>query len=279
MKLGEFELHLVSDGRFKLDGGAMFGIIPKVLWQKSNPADDNNRINLGLHCLVIKTASDLIVVDTGIGDNYTEKFARIFAVDKSTDLLTGLQEIGWRPEDVTKVILTHLHFDHCGGNCLVSKDGTVLPTFPNATYYFNRLEYDYARNPDVRSKASYLAHNWEAVAASGRLVLTANHTEIVPGILTLVTGGHTENHQIVKVTSRGETACFLADLVPTDSHLKIPYVMGYDLFPKTTMVMKERILQTALAEQWLLLFEHTPSACAGYLIEDEGRLRLNKIAI
>jgi len=277
MQFGEFELYSLTDGRFRLDGGAMFGVVPKVLWQKSNPPDDLNRIQLGLNCLLIKSASDIMLVDTGIGDVYDEKFRDMFAIEKPSSLIFELQKLGVQPENVTKVILTHLHFDHAGGNCVRTPDGGEKPAFPNAVYYVQQGEYAYAQNPDPRSRGSYLAHNWQAVAASGQMTLLHGDGEIVPGVEVQITGGHTQYHQIVKITSDGRTACFLADLVPTDSHLKTPYVMGYDLFPKTTMEAKQRVLKQALTENWLLFFEHAPVVKAGYLREQDGKLQIEQI--
>ena len=277
MQFGDFELFLVSDGTFRLDGGAMFGVVPKALWSKLTPPDEKNRCQLGLNCLVIKTADELIVVDTGVGGNFDDKFVNIFAIEKSTSLIAGLKKIGFVPADVTKVVQTHLHFDHCGGNCVRLEGDKLGPAFANAIYYFNKAEFEYANAPDPRSKASYLKHNWEAVVASGQLELLSVNTSIIPGVEVFVTGGHTENHQIVKVNSGGKTACFLADLVPTEAHLKIPYVMAYDLFPKRSMEVKERILAQAMKEEWLLVFEHSPNIQGGYLYEDEGWPKIDEV--
>lgn len=279
MQFSEFEIHVLSDGTFKLDGGAMFGVVPKVLWQRTNPANDMNRILMGLNCLLIKTNEDIIVVDTGVGNLFNDKFASMFEIEKSSDLLSGLKFLNLKADDITKVILTHLHFDHCGGNCRRDESGELQPTFPNATYYFQQGEFEYAKNPDPRSRGSYLPHNWEAIEASGQLQLISGDQEIVPGIDVFITGGHTRNHQIVKINSGGKTACFLADLVPTDSHLKTSYVMGYDLYPKTTMEMKEKVLKQALQENWLLFFEHAPNVKAGYLVEKEGKPQIEKVEI
>ncbi|MFQ6116423.1 MAG: MBL fold metallo-hydrolase [bacterium] len=279
MKFGSFEIFVLSDGVFKLDGGAMFGIVPKALWEKTDPADGSNRILLGLNCLLIKSDSEIILVDTGIGSIYDEKFANIFGVDKSRDLVTDLEEIGLNVHEITKVILTHLHFDHCGGNCFNNEKGELLPRFPRATYVVQQGELEYAKNPDPRSKGSYLAQNWEPVEGAGQLEPISGNQEIVPGVEVYVTGGHTKDHQIIKVTSQGNTACFLADLVPTNSHLKTPYVMGYDLYPKTTMEVKEKILKQALQENWLLIFEHAPRVKAGYLYEVEGKLNIEKVEV
>lgn len=266
MEFGEFELYLVSDGTFRLDGGAMFGTIPKVLWEKTNPADDRNRILLGLNCLLIRTPTQTILVDTGIGTVYDEKFAFLYGVDRSaTALLRSLASVGVWAVDITKVILTHLHFDHSGGNCFREGNGELKPTFPNAAYYINRGELAYASQPDPRSKPSYLPHTWEPLEKRGQVILTSGDEEIAPGVAVMLTPGHTQNHQSIMVRSGGLTACFLADLVPTPSHLKTHYVMGYDLYPLTTMENKERVLKQAREENWLLIFEHSPDVKAGYL--------------
>ena len=279
MKFGDFELFVLSDGKFKLDGGAMFGVVPKVLWEKTNPPNEMNRIELGLNGLLIKTNDDIVLVDTGIGENYNEKFFEMFEIDKSTSLLKSLNSRSLKPDDITKVVLTHLHFDHCGGNCSKDENGELKPTFPNATYYFQQDEFEYAKKPDPRSRGSYLAQNWQAIEESDQVQLISGNQEIIPGVEVFTTGGHTQNHQIVKVHSDGKTACFLADLVPTDSHLKTAYVMGYDLYPKTTMEMKEKVLKQALQENWLLIFEHAPSVKGGYLTEKEGKLRIEEVEI
>ena len=269
MKIGEFELFVVSDGTFRLDGGAMFGTIPKVLWERTNPADDRNRILMGLNCLLIRTPTENILVDTGLGNAYDEKFAFLYGVDKSgVDLLKSLAAAGVGAADINRVILTHLHFDHGGGNCFQGENGEFRPTFPNALYYINQGELAYAKDPDPRSKPSYLPYTWEPLERRGQIELISGEVKVVPGITILPAPGHTPNHQIVKVESGGLTACFLADLVPTPSHLKTHYVMGFDLDASTAMKNKERILEQAQAENWLLIFEHSPDTKAGYLTED-----------
>ena len=269
MEWGEFELFLVSDGTFRLDGGAMFGTIPKVLWEKKNPADNRNRILMGLNCLLIRTPGETILVDTGLGTLYDEKFAFLYDVDQSkASLLRSLYAAGVGAADVTKVILTHLHFDHCGGNCMEGDNGQIVPAFPNAQYHINRDELSYARQPDPRSKPSYLPQYWEPLEKQGQVVLTSGNEEIEPGVNLKITPGHTLYHQCVIVSSGGPKACFLADLVPTPSHLKTHYVMGYDLFPRSTMESKDQLLRRAQKENWLLIFEHAPGVNAGYLTEE-----------
>lgn len=269
MKFGEFELFVVSDGTFRLDGGAMFGTIPKVLWERTNPADDRNRIVMGLNCLLIRTSTENILVDTGLGTGYDEKFAFLYGVDKSqTDLLGSLAAAGVQAADINKVILTHLHFDHGGGNCFRDKNGEFKSTFPNAIYYINEGELAYAKEPDPRSKPSYLPYTWEPLEKQGQVGLISGNKEVAPGVTVLSAPGHTPNHQIVTVKSDGLTACFLADLVPTPSHLKTHYVMGFDLDALTAMKNKEQVLKQAQAENWLLVFEHSPDVKAGYWTED-----------
>ena len=269
MKFGELELFVVSDGTFRLDGGAMFGTIPKVLWEHTNPADDRNRILMGLNCLLIRTSTENILVDTGLGNAYDEKFAFLYGVDKSqTELLRSLAAAGIQAADISKVILTHLHFDHAGGNCFQEGNGEFKPTFPNAVYYINQGELAYAKDPDPRSSPSYLPHTWEPLEKRGQVALTSGDEEIASGVTVLPAPGHTPNHQIVTVRSGEMTACFLADLVPTPSHLKTHYVMGFDLDALTSMKNKEPVLKQARAENWLLIFEHSSGVKAGYLTED-----------
>ncbi len=280
MKFGEFEIFSISDGLFRLDGGAMFGVVPKALWQRTNEPDTSNRILLGLNCLLIKSKNDNILVDTGVGQNFDEKFAGMFGIDhEKGELHQGLAEHGLSPEDITKVVMTHLHFDHSGGNCKLDESGQEAPAFPNAVYHIRQGEFEYANDPDPRSKGSYLKKNWQALEKSGQIELNKDDAEIIPGVSVELADGHTRDHQVVKICSENKTACFLADLVPTQSHLKTPYVMGYDLYPKTTMEVKARILQQAFKENWLLLFEHSPNIKAGYLMEKEGRFQLNKISL
>ena len=276
MKFGEFELFVVSDGTFRLDGGAMFGTIPKVLWERTNPADDRNRILMGLNCLLIRTPTENILVDTGLGNAYNEKFAFLYGVDKSqAELPRSLAAAGVQAADINKVILTHLHFDHAGWNCFQVEDSRngegdeeFKPTFPNAVYYINQGELAYAKEPDPRSKPSYLPHTWEPLERRGQVELISGDEEVAPGVAILSAPGHTPNHQIVTIKSDGLTACFLADLVPTPSHLKTHYVMGFDLDALTAMKNKERVLKQAQAEHWLLIFEHSSDIKAGYLTED-----------
>ncbi|HID94421.1 MAG TPA: MBL fold metallo-hydrolase [bacterium (Candidatus Stahlbacteria)] len=275
MKLGNFEIFLISDGNFWLDGGAMFGVVPKVLWEKTNPADQLNRIELGLNCCLIRAKNRNILIDTGVGDKLDRKFANMYRIKKSRNISDSLKAIGLSEADIDIVINTHLHFDHCGGNTKV-EDGSFAPRFKKAKYLIQRQEWEDATHPNERTKASYLQENFIPVKEGGQLELIDGNEEIIPGVKTIVTGGHTVGHQVVLIESEGETALYLGDLVPTTSHIKIPYVMGYDLYPLDTMRKKKELLRRAVVERWLLIFEHDPKVFAGYLKEREGKFILKE---
>lgn len=277
MKLGKFEIYPVLDGFFRLDGGAMFGVIPKVLWQKTNPADENNRILLALRCCLIKTASDVVLIDTGIGHKFLGKFEDIYQVKKQIHLEKSMQEIGYKPEDITVVINTHLHFDHCGGNTVLDSKGKIVPTFPNAKYYVQKAEWQLANNPDIRSKASYLKQNFEPLAQSKLLKLVDGDEKITDGIKVIKTSAHTDGHQVVLVQSEDKTLIYWGDLIPTVSHLNLPYLMSYDLYPLETMAMKEKLLTRALKEAWVSFFEHDPKIAMAYLTQQDQRIKVKSV--
>lgn len=279
MKFGDIDIFVLSDGLFRLDGGAMFGVVPRVLWERTDPADEKNRILLGLNSLLIIRGKEKILIDAGIGDKYDEKFGSMFGVQREKSLLDHLAALDIRPEDITHVIMSHMHFDHIGWNTRRNSAGEIVPTFPHAVYFAQRGEYDVANHPDDRSRASYIKWNWEALEKSGQLHLLDGKCEPLPGIESHIAPGHTLYHTIVKVKSAGKTAAFLADLVPTTSHLKTPYVMGYDLYPKLTMETKPKILQQAFDENWLLIFEHAPRIKAGYLKQVDGTWKVEPVSI
>lgn len=277
MKFGDFTLSIVSDGTFWLDGGAMFGIVPKVLWNKLNPADECNRIKLGMNCLLIQTPERKILVDTGVGKKLDDKFKDMYRLERNTGLIESLGNIGIQPEDVDFVVNTHLHFDHCGGNT-VEKDGDYVPTFPKAQYVIQEQEWHDATNTNERTRASYVQENFLPIKASGQLLLVNGDYELLPGISVIVTNGHTQGHQSVMIESDGKKAIYLGDLVPTSSHVKIPYIMGYDLFPIDVVEKKREILSQAIKERWLLIFEHDSENPFGFLIEKEGKQILRKLS-
>ncbi len=280
MKLGEFDIYPVTDGRFRLDGGAMFGVVPKVLWEKCCEADGLNRIPLSLTCLLIRARGKNILVDTGLGSKEDEKFHRMFAVERTPTLLDSLKRLGVGPEDIHLVINTHLHFDHAGGNTVREPDGTLAPTFPKARYFIQQGEFEDAARANERTKASYRRDNFTPIAHVNQWEFLQGDTELLPGVTAVVTAGHTRCHQGVRIESEGKVAFFLGDLIPTVSHLPLPYIMGYDLFPIQTLEAKRRLLDRAVEECWLLLFEHDPLVQAGHVIKDQdGKYMLREVNV
>lgn len=265
---------MVEGGRLRLDGGAMFGVVPKPLWSRRIAPDERNRIPLAMRCLLIETAEDRILVDTGLGNKESEKFRDIYGVENDgapTRLEDSLRVLGVEPEGVDLVINTHLHFDHAGGNTRRAEDGSVRASFPNARYVIRRGEWDFARVDNERIRASYLPDNFVLLAAEGRIdfVGEAEEEEIVPGVRVLRTPGHTPHHQSVLVDVGDRQVCFVADLVPTVAHLSLPWIMGYDVEPLVTLESKRRLLGRAAAEGWLLVFEHDPVVAWGRAVAPE----------
>lgn len=277
MHIGKFEILIAWDNYFKLDGGAMFGVVPKPLWNKSAPADERNRILLSLNPMVIRFDKEVFIVDTGIGDKWDEKNKDILALDRSSNLIKSLSEICINKEDVTGVILTHLHYDHTGGSVEKDENGGLTPAFPNAQYYIQRGEWDFAVNPNERTKASYLPENFLPLLEHSRVQFLKGNEEIVSGIRVEVTGGHTPYHQIVLIESGGKKACYLGDIIPTNSHIKVPYIMGYDTNPLDTLAAKKKLIKQALEENWLVVLPHAPRLHAGYLQQTENNVVLSPV--
>ena len=278
MKLGAFDIYPVTDGRFRLDGGAMFGAVPRVLWEKCCPADDRNRIQLSVTPLLIKANGKNILVDTGLGGKGTAKFDEMFAVDRIPSLYESLKRLDLTPEDIHVVINTHLHFDHAGGNTVEDESGGLAPTFPKAAYYVQRGEYDDAVRANERTIASYRPENFTPLAHIYQWEFLEGNTQLLPGISVVVTQGHTTYHQSVKIESEGQVAFYLGDLIPTVSHLPLPYIMGYDLFPLQTLESKRWVLDRAFEETWLMVFDHDPHVQMGYVRKDvEGKYRLEEV--
>jgi glyoxylase-like metal-dependent hydrolase (beta-lactamase superfamily II) len=279
-KIGGLTVHAIQAGGQKLDGGAMFGVVPKPLWEKRIPADERNRIQLGMRCLLIEHHSGLVLIDTGAGNKENAKFKDIYGIenegaDGATMLEDGLREIGVTPADIAIVINTHLHFDHAGGNTRTRSDGELEITFPNATYIVRRGEYDYALHPNERTGASYFDRNYTPLEAADKLELVTREKEIVKGIRVVPTPGHTPFHQSILIESGGERAFYLGDLVPTHAHLPLPWIMGYDVEPLVTLETKRRILKQALDEKWLLIFEHDAGVPWGRIEYDGKAYRLS----
>lgn len=274
--LGRFRLHVVSDGRFKLDGGAMFGVIPRKMWQKAKAADEENRIDMGTNCLLIEAASALVLVDTGLGDKQDEKYQRIFAYEEGAQRLPdSIRAAGFAPEQVTHVVLTHLHFDHCGWNTRLDAAGAPVATFPNARYFMDRGEVEHARRPNERDGASYFSWNWEPLIAAGVVELFDGGCEVVPGVRAVKAPGHNADMCVVTMDgsdgggSGDSRAIFLADLVPTAAHAPIPWTMSYDLYPLQTLESKRLWLPRLAAENWLCVFEHDAANPLGRIVSDK----------
>lgn len=260
-QLGRWRIHAIQAGGQKLDGGAMFGVVPKVLWERRIPADERNRIQLGMRCLLIEHDIGPVLIDTGAGNKEDEKFYDIYGIENSgdpTQLEDGIRAAGFTPDDIKLVISSHLHFDHAGGNTRKDASGAIVPAFSNARYAINRDEYDYANHPNERTAGSYFKHNYVPLADAGLVDWIHGEQDVIPGIRAIPTPGHTPHHQGLLIDGGTEKAFFIADLVPTVAHLPLPWIMGYDVEPLVSLETKRRVLKQAADEDWLVVFEHDP---------------------
>ena len=269
MRLGELEFHIFSTGRVLLDGGAMFGVIPRPMWEKKMAPDARNRITLSMNSLLIRAGGKRILVETGAGDKVNAKFRDIYGLD-GPHLWERLRDYGVRAEDIDIVVDTHLHFDHCGGNTRIEKD-KVVPSFPNARYVTQRGEFEHAMHPNERDHASYIEENYAPIEAAGLFDLREGDSVLAPGVELICVPGHTANMMCVKLTGGGKTAFLFADLVPTVAHLPLAWIMGYDLYPMTTLENKKRWIPAAVQEGWIALFAHDATVAAAYLRERDGK--------
>jgi len=271
--LGDFELTVVSDGTYFLDGGGFFGVVPKVLWSKKVTADQQNRVSAGLNSLLVRTGKQNILIETGIGNKLSEKMARIYT--QPAKLLENLRAAGVAPEDVDIVINSHLHFDHCGWNTVLSNDGAVVPAFPRAKYYAPAGEWQYARRPSERDAISFISENYDPLVESGRMTLLRGGEEIVPGISVRTYSGHTAHMQAVLVKSGAQTACYISDLIPTSAHLDVTWGMAFDLYPLQTIASRKQYYAEAIPQRWLTVFTHDATTPWGYVEQGEkGKLVL-----
>ena len=270
MKLGGFEIDLVSDGTFWLDGGAMFGVVPKVFWEKLSPPDEKNRIKLALNCLLVRGNGKTVLIDTGCGFKYSHRELQIYGIQHECTVLDDLDRLGVAPSDIDLVINTHLHFDHCGGNTM-HKDEGLAASFPNATYVVQRQEFEDATHPSERTQASYFEENWKPLLDRGQVDLLDGQHTVCEGIECVPTPGHTLGHQSVKIQSDEETIFFLGDLCPTSAHVPLPWIMSYDLYPAVTLETRKELYNQAIREGWMLFFEHDPGTLLGRLTEKDGK--------
>ena len=275
--LGDFELITLSDGFFALDGGAMFGVVPRVLWEKRLPPDDANRIPLSMRPLIVRTGKTTVIIDAGCGDKWDAKNAQIYKLDRRYHLDHALAEAGLSAEDIDIAVASHLHFDHVGGFTALDTHGKIVPRFPKAKYIAHRAEYQDATHPHERNRASYLQENFVPLMDAGVLTLVDDGAEIIPGMKYRRSGGHTPNHQVLMIESAGKTAVFTADMYPTSVHVPDPWVMGFDLYPVDTLTFKRGFAKEAIERDYLLFFEHDPSMAAGYLREKDGKRTVERI--
>jgi glyoxylase-like metal-dependent hydrolase (beta-lactamase superfamily II) len=277
LTLGDFELSIFSDGTYPLDGGAFFGVVPKIMWSRKVAADEKNCVTAGLNSLLIRTehprtGKQTVLVETGMGNKLSERMIKFYG--QPAQLLANLAAAGIAPEDIDIVINTHLHFDHCGWNTVRNnKDGKIVATFPRAKYYAPEGEWQYARRPSERDAISYIPDNYDSLVQSGQMTLLKGGEEIVPGISVKTFPGHTAHMQAVLVESGGRTACYISDLIPTTAHVDLTWGMSFDLYPLQTIESKKQYYAKAIPEKWLTVFTHDAKIPWAYLEKDEsGRM-------
>jgi len=285
MTLGDFELMAFSDGTYLLDGGAFFGVIPKIMWSRKVEANEQNYVTTGLNSLLIRTGKQTILVETGMGNKLSDRMRKFYG--QPAKLLENLSTAGIAPDDIDVVINSHLHFDHCGWNTVRDKNGKIVPTFPRAKYYAPEGEWQYARKPSERDAISYIPENYDPLVESGQMTLLKGGEEIVPGISVETFRGHTASMQAIivrsptrtaarvqgkdeaSVPSQVATACYISDLMPTTAHIDIAWGMGFDLYPLATIESKKRYYARSIAEKWLTVFTHDPKTPWAYIERDE----------
>jgi glyoxylase-like metal-dependent hydrolase (beta-lactamase superfamily II) len=289
-QVGGLRCHTLEGGRQRLDGGAMFGVVPRTLWKTRIEPDDRNRIPLAMRCVLVEHPDGLVLIDTALGNKEDAKFLDIYGVENqglegATQLEDALASAGFLPRDVKWVVNTHLHFDHAGGNTTMDPDlendprRHIRPTFPNATYVVQRGELEFARHTNERTRASYFPHNFDPIVAADRWRLLDGDREVVPGISVRLTPGHVPFHQVVMIRDRGETAVFVGDLFPTTAHLPLPWIMGYDLEPLRTLESKRALLAEAVAGGWRLIFEHDAKVVMGVPVQEGKGVVLREVTL
>jgi glyoxylase-like metal-dependent hydrolase (beta-lactamase superfamily II) len=274
VRFGDYRIEIVPDAEFRLDGGAMFGVVPRTLWAMQYPPDEYNRIRLNMNCLFIEAGDERILIETGIGDKWPAKQQMMFGIERERTLAESVKAItGYAAADMTIVVNTHLHFDHAGGNTALGDDGRIVPTFPRARYFVSRDEHAHANAPHERDRASYLPENWRPLEETGQLELKDAAYEVVPGLTMETVSGHSQTMQCVRLKAGERTLYSFADLIPTRAHLPLPWIMGYDLYPVETLEAKRRLLPQAARENWLCFFYHDPESPLCQVVEENGKLR------
>ena len=277
IKIGKFQIDVVDTGGLALDGGAMFGVVPKALWQKAyDKGDDLNRIPMSSRPLLVRWDDKIMLIDSGSGTKLGQKLENIYQIDSDkTPIAVGLNKYGLTPEQITDFVYTHLHFDHAGGST-INEGNEVVPVFKNAKHYVQKSQYEWAMNPTMKDRASFMRENWEPAKENGNFELLDGKGDIYSGITALPIDGHTKGMQMIKISDEGETLLFAADLLPTTAHVSMPFIMGYDNFPLTTLQEKEKYLPMAYEDKWTIVFEHDAFAQAGKLAANEKGIFVNE---
>ncbi len=278
MYFGDYRVEIIPDTEFHLDGGAMFGVVPRTLWSQVCPPDDQNRIRMNMNCVFIDTGKEKVLIETGIGEKWSSKQLSMYGITRQRSFNHSLEKItGTKAEEITIVVNTHLHFDHAGGNTQLS-EGTVAPAFPNARYFVSAAELDHAEHPTERDRASYLPDNWMPLKESGQLEGKPSNYEVVPGLMMETYPGHNRSMQCWRLLRGDQTMFGFADLIPMRAHVKFPWIMGYDLYPVETLESKKKLLPQAVREGWLCLFYHDPDAPLCRLITEDTSIKPLPIA-
>jgi glyoxylase-like metal-dependent hydrolase (beta-lactamase superfamily II) len=278
LRLGTMRLVPLLDGYFSLDGGAMFGIVPKAIWEKIYVPDGRNRVRIALRPLLVETGGKRILIDAGMGDRWEEKERAIYAIERRPTLVGSLAAAGVRPGDIDAVVFTHLHFDHVGGAVTRDASGALVPTFPRAVHYIQKGEWESATQSNERTRASYRPDDFLPLEKAGLVRFVDGDAELFPGIRMIKTGGHIRDHCIIMMEQGGRTAVYWADLVPTTAHLRPSFTMGYDLFPLDVLAWRKRLVAQAVAEEWICFFEHDPLVAAATLRGDPGKPDVTGVA-
>lgn len=279
MQFGDYRVEIIPDTEFHLDGGAMFGVVPRNLWSKVCPPDDENRIRMNMNCVFIDTGNDRILIETGIGEKWSAKQVAMFGIDRKRSFAESLRSIaGADPDSISVVINTHLHFDHSGGNTTLNDGHESQPAFPNARYFISQAEIDHAESPSERDRASYFPENWRPLITSHQLEGKPADYEVVPGLRMETYPGHNRSMQCWRLSAGGQTLFGFADLVPMRAHVPFPWIMGYDLYPVETLAVKKKLLPQAAREGWNCLFYHDPEQPLCRLVDDNGKLRPISVA-
>ena len=274
MQFGDYRVEIVPDTEFRLDGGAMFGVVPRILWSRVCPPDEQNRIRMNMNCVFIETGQERILIETGIGEKWSAKHTEMFGISRRRALAESLRAVaGVEPDSISIVINTHLHFDHAGGNTELNGEGSAVPAFRNARYFISKSEVEHAEAPSERDRASYLPENWRPLIASGQLELKGADYEVAPGLSMKTYPGHNRSMQCWRLDGGGQTLFGFADLVPMRAHVPFAWIMGYDLYPAETLEVKKKLLPQAEREGWACLFYHDPDEPLCKLIEENGKLR------